>query len=249
MPNGKIFRICLILSVFCLTIKGTVLAEDCCDGKGTPTSAGNAEYFSECECVGAKPTIVASSETIVKGGSITLSVTGGCPPYTWSTSSKGYSLTYNKDGTVTLSCTTGTCGTNYAVYATVTVMDNCGVPDTIVIRNTAGTWKEQKIIVSNNACTQCGSNCGGGTSCSGLVDPEDIIVGKEKWAIDIQAFAWWHCAGINLLPCWTWNGPNHPPCGEAGVCWNTYYASQSLCCTAGTGPTLMHYHYYLWSCP
>ena len=153
MSKEKIFGICImmILFVFCLQITRIVFAEDCQDsrGPGTPSSVGNAEYTAgwRCECTGAIPTIVASSKAIAKGGSITLWVNSSglaCPPYTWSTSSKGHSLniteTENDLETVTLSCTTGTCGTNYDVVATVTVTDQCGETDEIEIRNTAGTY-------------------------------------------------------------------------------------------------------------
>ena len=63
----------------------------------------------------AKPKIYSSSEDIVPGGTIDLWVdTGGsgCPPYTWSVSGTGYSLsgttTYSKEQIVTLSCNQGT---------------------------------------------------------------------------------------------------------------------------------------------
>jgi len=267
MPNGKVFRICfmMILFVILLNFKGIVLAGDCKDcqeetgGATTPTSAGNAiiQPGWNCNCIGAKPTIIASSETIVKGGSITLSVTGGCPPYTWSTSSKGYSLTYNKDGTVTLSCTTGTCGTNYDVYATIKVTDNCGQPADIVIRNTAGTWSSAITywsIQNPNDTGGCGSvNCGCGythdwINCSGAACAEVYTVGHERWCVGVPSCN----APGPYSPCadpptsWAWADAVHnPPCGDAGAC---YYGSSRLQNHNGVIGKL-RYLYETWTCP
>jgi len=104
---------------------------------------------SGCECIGTTPTIYASSLTIAPEGTITLYVDSGgtaCPPYSWSVSGVGYTLdkntTENDLETVTLTApaSSGTCGTDYDIYATVTVTDDCGVTDEIEIRNTAGRW-------------------------------------------------------------------------------------------------------------
>jgi hypothetical protein len=160
MMKGTIIRLCMliILFVFCLSIRGIALAA--CDnpdgpgtspspgagGPGVPTSPGNA--IAPPGWKDNKPIIVATyapttnadKETIDPTRPVILSVTGGCSPYTWSTSSTGYHLTDNEDGTKTLSVVSGTCGTDYDVFATVTVTSACGVPYTTQIRNTSGHW-------------------------------------------------------------------------------------------------------------
>lgn len=100
-----------------------------------------------CPCTDAEPTIVASSSTIAAGGSITVWVDSdglACPPYEWSISGTGYSLnktTTNNDlETVTVSLTTGTCGSSYALYSTITVEDACGVTDYFDLRYSGGVW-------------------------------------------------------------------------------------------------------------
>lgn len=120
------------------------MAGDCGDCKNPPTFPGNA---SRCQCE-AVPTIVATftggMDTIDSSHPVTLSANGGCPPYTWSTLSKGYSLIDNRDRTMTLSVISGTCSVNYDISATIIVKDSCQVTPrsaTIKIRNTAGMWK------------------------------------------------------------------------------------------------------------
>jgi hypothetical protein len=102
-----------------------------------------------CECQGATPTIVASDSTIDPGGSITLYVDSGglaCPPYTWEVDDIAYSITSETDNDLeeaTLSASSGSCGGTYDndnIVVTVTVTDNCGLTDTIKIRNTEGDW-------------------------------------------------------------------------------------------------------------
>ena len=101
----------------------------------------------ELNCVGAEPTIESTDDEIPSGGVELLWVDSGGlaqPPYTWSTSSLGYSLskseTDNDLETTTLSVVGGVCGVNFDVYATVNVVDACGKTDSIEIRNLAGAW-------------------------------------------------------------------------------------------------------------
>ena len=86
-----------------------------------------------------------TADTIVAGGSIGIYVTGGVAPYTFETSSLGYTIngvqSYTTDGqSATLICASGACVTDYAVVAIVTITDACGSEVTAEIRNTAGTW-------------------------------------------------------------------------------------------------------------
>ena len=166
MITRTMLRICLLLflSVLCLDPAWIAFAEDCqeCDGKGTPTPAGNAEYSPgwECECSDIIPTIYDNDadDLIPSAGSVNLWVNSGglaCPPYTWTVSGTGWSLnknvTENDLEIVTLSLinTTGkTCGTHYSVYCTVTVTDNCGKTDDIIFRYSGGKWGSLVTVVS-----------------------------------------------------------------------------------------------------
>jgi len=141
-----------VMIAFHLCLNSPVLAEDCADKKDvtqTPTRPGNAEYAGNWrnQC---GPTIYDDDDDdmIGSGDSVNLWVDSGgaaCPPYTWSTSSAGWSLDSSTTGddleTVTLILieTPGkTCGTDFDVYSTVTVTDNCGVTDDITIRYSGG---------------------------------------------------------------------------------------------------------------
>jgi len=86
-----------------------------------------------------------TADTIAPGGSITVHVTGGCGPYTFATSSTGYSFTAGTTGNPqdTLTSASGTCGTDYDAYCTFTVTDDCGTVVTGKIRSTGGQWSSQ----------------------------------------------------------------------------------------------------------
>jgi len=123
---------------------------------------------SGCECIGTTPTIYDddADDAIASGGSVNLWVDSGgtaCPPYTWSTSDAGWTLvdddgdqiTENDLETITLSLisTAGkTCGTDYAVYATVTVTDACAATDDIIMRYSGGKW-----IICESGSASCTS--------------------------------------------------------------------------------------------
>ena len=119
MLKTKIFRIGFLLTLFVFFIlSGTVQTQEkreCWDSPGGgPTVTG--EYTVPDKWRDSyKPKIKSSSDTIVAGGSITLWVESGghgIPPYNWSVSETGYSIspgTTNSDlETVTLTCDTGT---------------------------------------------------------------------------------------------------------------------------------------------
>jgi hypothetical protein len=253
MTKGIILRIfmsLIILAILCLYPALIAIAEDCqeCDQKGTPTSAGNSKYSDgwPCKCINAKPIITASSETIVKGGSITLQVKSGglaCPLYTWSTTSKGYTLNKtktNNDEIVTLSCTTGTCGTNYDVYATIRVTDNCGEWKDIVIRNTSGTWVH---VAACDATFGSAINCQVCTSTQTSGKVRYTIVSLEN-------------AGHSDCPVLPYTIPT---CTSGGFTFPSYVATAgsecSVACDNGCNNTpsecvrLRGYLRYKWSCP
>ena len=105
-------------SIMFVNLSIKTVADECHDCNQISTEPGDADYCgmsSDCDCQGAEPTIVASSDVIEAGGSITLHVDSGglaCPCYTWSVSGTGYSLskskTHNDLEEVTLSCASGT---------------------------------------------------------------------------------------------------------------------------------------------
>ena len=193
----RTFMSIIILSILCLEPTWIVIAQDCeeCDGKGTPTPAGNAEYAWPCKCTGKTPTIYDNDadNLIPSAGSVNLWVNSGglaCPPYTWTVSGTGWSLnkstTENDLEQVTLSLinTTGKkCGTNYTPYATVTVTDACGKTDDIVMRYSGGKWNLIASAVSafSKAKTECWvssppppCNLNGNTIF-------DVISGYKRW--------------------------------------------------------------------
>lgn len=137
---------------------------------------------SPCDCDEADTFEVDeanSDETIAEGGTATVTVTGGCPHYTWSVSGTGYSIV--PDGAsnlmvATVTSASGTCGTHYGTYATVTITDACGTSVTWVIRNTTDTsWK---------TCSSGSGNCGfpvSGTCDAGYTDipyPDEPLLCK-----------------------------------------------------------------------
>ena len=148
----KRFRIFLLISIilssiFFINTGIKTTAEECNDCNQIATSPGDADHSRmNCDCSGDIPTIIASSDEVAPGESITLYVDSGdlaCPPYKWSVSDAAYSINSqsNKDlETVTLSASSGSCGDLYGdenINCTVTVIDACGAEDSISIKNTA----------------------------------------------------------------------------------------------------------------
>lgn len=142
--------------------------EDCCEDPG---------YTFELDTD-------STPDSMAKGTCITIYVMGGCPPYTFETSSLGYTFEgsgsyVTDDPSASLCCADGTCKTNFAAVCDYTVTDACGTIVTGVVRNTSGgRW----IAIGNfyACCTSgvlhiCPSN-----SCSAAGYTE-IIEGKYKW--------------------------------------------------------------------
>jgi hypothetical protein len=137
--------------LFDSTIENHEVLVEMIDGGGFYCSKTLKQHCIGCSCAsppeGALSFDDASTpDTIVKNSSITVYVTGGCGPFTFATSSLGYTF----DGGVTsletenrfatLSCVDGTCGTNFAANVAYTITDNCGVVVSGKAMNTAGTW-------------------------------------------------------------------------------------------------------------
>lgn len=87
----------------------------------------------------------STSDTITPGSSISVYVTGGCPPFNWSVSGIGYNFTASNTQARNnvLRCSGGTCGPSFAAVADLTITDDCGDQVTAKILNTDGGWVEQ----------------------------------------------------------------------------------------------------------
>jgi hypothetical protein len=206
-----------ILFFFILGLASICAAGDCGDCEEPPTFPGNAS-----RCDGTKPTInvtfTEGMDTIDSSNPVILSANGGCPPYEWSTISKGYILTNNEDGSVTLSVISGACGTDYDVNASLTVI-NGGDPagSTIKeIRNTAGKWVYHGYAWSKNG------NCSGYNSAPLITCPNTLyekIDGIYKWIANTficestcsKCTSTWFPGGAS-----GWVEPPFGPCDLAG---------------------------------
>lgn len=120
----------------------------------------------------------STPDTIVKNSSITVYVTGGCPPFTFATSSLGYTFnggvqSYETNNRfVTLSCVNGTCGTNFAVTCSLTITDDCNSIVSVTIRNTSGKW--------SGLTNVCGSTGGSRRYANPVGGMQYIIAAQES---------------------------------------------------------------------
>ena len=95
MIKSKFFKIpfFILMLVFCLYFSGIALAGDCAEkagGVGTPTVPGEFTIVPDWH-----PPLQydpANPQTIDRNNTITISVIGGNPPYTWSVSGTGFTL-------------------------------------------------------------------------------------------------------------------------------------------------------------
>ena len=190
-----LFFLCLVFSFYLINSSRTIAQVSCPTGneqvQGSSTMAGNINIVDGWK-PRPVPTIIASSDEIDPGGSITLHVNSGGlanPPYTWS-AGNGYTFdpvqTEGDLENTTMTSASGTCGTNYDIWTTVTVTDASGETDTMDVRNTAGTWVEK----SDGVCALSGDGTltsdGSGNpcwdfsnSCSHTYDYE-LVVGNRK---------------------------------------------------------------------
>jgi len=103
-----------------------------------------AHCQGQCECAeGMEWDTVNNPETIVKGSSVTLYVTGGRGPYQWSVSGNGYSLLVSETevGQNQITCVEGVCGVDYDATVSISVTDDCGDVVSGALRNVAGEWE------------------------------------------------------------------------------------------------------------
>ena len=122
MLKTKVFRIGFLLTLFVFCIfSGTVRTQEkeekieCWNCEVGESTLYNDFTVPQDWREAYKPKIKSSSDTIAAGGSITLwvdSIAHGIPPYNWSVSGTGYSIspttTNTAPETVTLTCDAGT---------------------------------------------------------------------------------------------------------------------------------------------
>lgn len=136
-----------------------ILVATMTDIYGTPCVDTLEQECEVCECPSGTFAFDDGStdDTIDPGGTISIYIVEGCPPYSWSVSGTGYSLgsaqtTTNEN---TLTSANGACGVAYALQAKVTVTDNCGEEVEFTIRNTGGSqWVRVGAFCNNSGCAQ-----------------------------------------------------------------------------------------------
>jgi len=189
-----------LLFILILNFSVLSVAEDECsdrvDVPGLPTTPGNySKQEKWCDGLRFDP----NNETVIEPGeSITIKAIDGWPPYTIKVSGVGYSLEAIDEETFRLSSKSGSCGSDFVAFATVTVTDLCKNSVTTEIRNTGGTWG-QPIQAWFPRCQCSGGEC---QSCwswsycqerrngchSHYNDIIEDIVGNQRWVT-----THWHC--------------------------------------------------------
>ena len=153
-------RMTIILSFLCINSLSSAVAQDCQDCQNNvPTPAGDASYPQDWECDSPYNNIDPlefddenTPDTIAAGNSITIYITGGLAPYTFTTSSTGYTFnggvqTIETNSTsVILSCVSGTCGTNFDAVANIAITDFCNNEITVEIHNNIA---EQTVLLES----------------------------------------------------------------------------------------------------
>jgi len=102
----KVYCLLMILVLFSFQTNTISAQEGCNNGISIPTSPGNAERTDEW--IPPLKFDPNTPEEIAPGSSIKPVVLNGCPPYTWSVSGTGYSLSATDGTTSTLTCAAGT---------------------------------------------------------------------------------------------------------------------------------------------
>lgn len=97
----------------------------------------------------------STADTIVAGSSIEVYITGGCPPFTFATSSTGYDFEGSTshetfDRVATLNCASGSCGVDYDACCNINITDDCDSSVDAVIKNTGGQLLEVSCSEMNN---------------------------------------------------------------------------------------------------
>ena len=167
-------------------------------------------------------------QEIDRNSSVTISVIGGFPPYTWSVSGNGFSLSLNETEVTSnaLYADDSACGT-----ATIEVIDNYGVPVKGYLRSAIGVWSQWGYRPML-----------GIESCSGdvLCVRSHVVITEGKWRYSLEDSAAYHC-------CYPYGGgggsgfSNPPPgsnpdkyahagCSPEGACWRLgVYIEEWIC--------------------
>jgi len=148
----------------------------------------------------------------------------------------------------TVSVVSGTCGANYAPYVTVTVTDALGAHDSIVIKNSAGSWVELTTL-DRTFCSLPDPWYNGGSS-----TPYDLIVGSQRWYMHQVTGGTPACGNI-VTSGWSSYGYGAacdsfdiwPPCGTPTQCAIMY---GNVTCTDPSYqvPAYQQVQYYEWEC-
>ena len=146
----------------------TCTDSDCpagCEVASTEFTANCGPTCEEAEAiVFTAPT--SANAVVAPGGALTLTITGGVGPYTWSHDGIGgkWSLDYSETETgsnvLRFASNSQSCATNGATV-TVTVTDDCGVlvhTGAVVIRNSQGAWSN--VHSNGSSATPSGKTCG-----------------------------------------------------------------------------------------
>jgi hypothetical protein len=234
----------LLFLVFFISMHTTVYAQWLQDEGCTDVQTDSGEEHPVPPNWHSNPNIIkiiASSDTIAPGGTVTLSVDSqsfALPPYSWTTSGAGYTLsasTTSKDlETVTLHSASGTCGSSYSPRVTVTATDNRGVVASLGIRNTGGTWTLVGAW-TDGACTS--GYCGAGKTCT-ITD-----------TVYDGAFKKWNSAGapppFSFSDCYGRGGESRTVGGWYSCPGDTIYRSETSC---GSDCCWCSVYYYYWTC-
>jgi hypothetical protein len=176
-------------------------------------------------------TVYASSDEISPTQPVSLRAAWGCYPfqYSWTVQGTGYSLSKistsgDLDYTI-LSVVGGTCGENqdYAPYVTISVTDGCEGEDSVVIRNTGGTWIFDDICFDVGGCLHWGV-CKSTSTC---VSASEMIVIEDGIRKAYIAGSWPCCTPSNCTAEWlcirgsSW-------CGDPFQCYQEAFGS-SIC--------------------
>lgn len=190
MLKVKKLRTALVVSPFiiCLYLSGIAVGADPCF-QGFSTIPGSVQYDESwlLECDPNNP------EEIDPGESITISVKGGRPIYSWSVIGNGFSLEHDqtKGLSNTLHADIDACGT-----ATITVADVSGAAVTCIVRCSNGWWQQKCYCVWNcEEHPECYSLCGIGVHTGGVV--YELVSGDRK---TIQHTGWQGGCGGSLDP-------------------------------------------------
>lgn len=196
------------------------------DGMGhicTDTASLRCEEEEEDCCSPSPPSFTwdsSSDDTILKNDSASVTVSGGCSPFSWQITGTGFSLgaaqttgrsnSVNTDGTA--------CGS-----ASITVTDFCGSVTNGSVRCTeAGSW----VTKTGGSCFACASpwtSLCNRTACGSCAGTLWIYSGKDRWVI--MRSVEYHTTDPGCPPVWSNSFPcdgsacNHqPPCGPPGSC-------------------------------